>query len=92
MAERLAELTELAEKVRDNTACPSSYAAYVNSYSRFISWFLINHSQLISPAFANHLESVEGLSEKQLRVRIKPLLTMKINDPPLLFDDFGLYR
>lgn len=86
-AERLAELKQLAEEIRDNTVCPSSRAAYVNSYSRFICWVLQNHSPLIHPAFADRVGTVSGLSEKQLRARIKPLLTRKNDEPPLYFDN-----
>ncbi|POM68973.1 Hypothetical protein PHPALM_14796 [Phytophthora palmivora] len=67
--------------------CPSSRAVYVNSYSRFICWVLQNHSPLIHPAFADRVGTVSGLSEKQLRARIKPLLTRKNDEPPLHFDN-----
>ncbi|ETI47820.1 hypothetical protein F443_08028, partial [Phytophthora nicotianae P1569] len=81
----LAELRRQAEQIRDNTVRPSSRAAYVNSYCRFVSWVHPNHPNFIPVAFADRVGVTEGLSEAQIRRRIKPLLTRKHDDPPLTF-------
>ncbi|ETK72441.1 hypothetical protein L915_20444 [Phytophthora nicotianae] len=81
----LAELRRQAEQICDNTVSPSSRAAYVNSYCRFVSWVHQNHPNFIPVAFADRVGVTEGLSEAQIRRRIKPLLTRKHDDPPLTF-------
>ncbi|EGZ21828.1 hypothetical protein PHYSODRAFT_410664, partial [Phytophthora sojae] len=81
------ELRRQAEQIRENTVAPSSRAAYVNSYCRFISWLLLSHQNLIPDAFAGRIGDVTGLSEKQLRRRIKPLITRRNDDHPILFDN-----
>ncbi|POM60758.1 hypothetical protein PHPALM_30348 [Phytophthora palmivora] len=87
--DNLAELRRQAEQIRDNTVSPSSRAAYINSYCRFISWVHVNHRHLILDSFAVKVGDARGISEKQLRQRVKPLLTRKHDDPPLDFHRLG---
>lgn len=84
---------DLARKVTEiqrNTVSTRSRAVYENSYGRFITWIILYKPHLVSPAFAQRLGDVSGLSFKQLRKRIKPLLDRNVTRPPLRFDSMQM--
>lgn len=73
------------EVISANTVSKSSRNAYQNSYSRFISWALKHCSTLVNPEFRESVGNIEGLSERTVRTKIKPLLNGDPNLPPIIF-------
>lgn len=90
------DLARKVTEIKRNTVSARSRAVYKNSYGRFIAWIVINRPHLVSPVFGARLGDTTGLSIKQMRKLLKPLLDCDVATPPLRFealqmDEFGAW-
>ena len=83
--ESLNVLRAMARDIRANTVSRRSKTTYVSSYSKFISWLVLSHQQLITPAFLAAIDPIPSDATAILE-SVKKLFNQEECPKPLHFE------